>query len=285
MRKKIILSILSVMLLTSIVPAYADISTIDTSEQKEVTIDKKTLKVDKEDKNEYEEYTVELAEKLKKGDEKEYSNIIKKFHDKNACDVINKAEKKMTLTRGESVNLDIDPSLTKTYQLDEERSVTISPLFITTETFYKEKGKDEPFVEPPKSLATTISDFFIQPSYAAATKSTGTIYARRGEYAITGTKLVSVHVQCNFYYNGSKAWYKSNFDGYYRVGTLTLFQKDQWRKWREASGKSYTATSRGVFTISFTLFGQKITMRNLVLRAKISCSKNGKITKSYTPAL
>lgn len=268
------------------IPVYAnDISDI-TPAIEQVEIDTESLDLDQGDIQEYEQYSDGLAAEIRKADGDGIGVIIKEYNANNVCTVNEKTDMLIDECDGDVMKATVDGDLKETYRIDAQTTITITPLYIAEEEFIRGIPKDEGYLPEPITIADKIISLFIDSASAASyTKSTGTVYAKRSIYNRFGQMSVSTHVQCNFYYNGSKAWYKSNFDGYYTRGLLTLWGCSQWEKWKEANGTSYTATARGVFCWGVQYEGNGLIVDEAVCRAKITCSKDGIITKSYTPSL
>ena len=95
-------------------------------------------------------------------------------------------------------------------------------------------------------------------------------------------KIFSLTVECKFYYNGSKAWYKSGFDYYYTKGAITLWQVSNWKGWKEKSGTSYKAYCSGNFHWGVEYDGNGLVIQDIYCKNTVTCSKSGTITKSAT---
>jgi hypothetical protein len=276
--------ILSLVITT--VPVHAESFLTISPATEQIQIDTESLDLDQGDLLEYEQYSDGLAAELRSAGVDSIGKIIKEYNLNNDCIVNEKVDLLIEECDSDVMKATIDGELKETYRIDAQTTVTITPLYIAEEEFIKGTPKDEGYVPEPIVIADKIISFFIDSASAAtATKSSGTVYAKRSIYNRFGVLSVSTHVQCNFYYNGSKAWYKSNFDGYYIRGFLTLWGCSQWDKWKEVNGTSYTATARGVFCWGVQYEGNGIIIDEAVCRAKITCSKDGVITKSYTPSL
>jgi hypothetical protein len=276
--------IASLMLAT--VPVYAEgLSTIaPVAEQ--IQLDTESLDLGQNDLKEYEKFSDGLAVELRKADGESIGEIIKEYNLNNACTVNDKVDQVIEACDSNAMKTTIDRELKETYRIDEHTTVTITPLYIAEEEFIQGSPKDEGYVPEHLTIGDKIINLFIDSAYAASvTKSTGTVYAKRSIYNRFGQMMVAVHTQCNFYYDGNKAWYKSGFDGYYTRGLFTLWGCSQWDKWKEANGTSYSATARGVFCWGLQYEGNGLIVDEAVCRVKITCSKNGIITKSYTPSL
>lgn len=294
-RKLAVLAIaLSVLLIFSITASFSNAShSVISEEPKSITIDEDSLDVTKKDLQEYENYTSALANKLKKADKCDYSKIIKNFNKNEHCAVRDAADELVENINDKyvidktSYLATVDEKLKQTYRLNDTETVTITPLYIAEEEFKKNPEKNEENISEPLSMSEKIKNFFIDSASAASkTKSTGTIYARRTLKSWVGLKIVSVHVQCNFYYNGNKAWYKSNFDSHYERGSgLNPWTCSQWKSKKEKDGTSYTAWARGVFCYGLQYNGNGLVIQEAVCKAKITCSKKGKISKTYIPSL
>ena len=268
------------------VPVYANGISDITPTTEQVQIDTESLDLDQGDLQEYEQYSDGLAAEIRNADGDGIGEVIKEYNANNVCTVNEKTDLLIDECDSDVMKATIDGDLKETYLIDAQTTITITPLYIAEEEFIKGTPKDEGYVQEPITIADKIISLFIDSASAASsTKSTGTVYAKRSIYNRFGQMSVSTHVQCNFYYNGSKAWYKNNFDGYYTRGLLTLWGCSQWEKWREANGTSYTASARGVFCWGVQYEGNGLIVDEAVCRAKITCSKDGIITKSYTPSL
>lgn len=275
-----------VSLIFTTVPVYAEGISVIAPAAEQIQLDTESLDLDQSDLKEYEEFSDGLAAELRNADGESIGEVIKEYNLSNDCTVNDKADQVIDACESNVMEATIDGELKETYRIDEQTTVTITPLYIAEEEFIKGTPKDEGYVPEPLTIGDKIINLFIDSAYAASvTKSTGTIYAKRSIYNRFGQMMVSVHTQCNFYYDGSKAWYKSGFDSYYTRGLFTLWGCSQWDKWKEASGTSYTATARGVFCWGLQYEGNGLIVDEAVCRVKITCSKNGIITKSYTPSL
>lgn len=280
-----ICAVLVCMILSS-VAVYAESASLSVPTIEQVQIDSESLDLEKSDLQEYEKYSDGLAEELRNADGASVGEVIKEYNLNNECTVNEKTDQLIDECNDDVMKASVESDLQETYRIDAQTTITITPLYVAEEEFIKGTPKDEGYVPEPSTIEDKILSFFIDSASAATTtKSTGTIYAKRSIFNRFGQVMVSTHVQCNFYYNGSKAWYKSDFDGYYSRGFLTLWDCSQWNKWKEADGTSYTATARGVFCWGLQYEGNGLIVDEAVCRAKISCSKDGIITKSYTPSL
>lgn len=276
--------ILNMVLTTAIVTA--DSIELEAPISEQIQIDSDCLNLNQSDMQEYEEYASGLATELRAANGTSIGAVIKEYNLDNDCAVNEKAESLIDESGNDAMKVTINQELKETYRIDEETTITITPLYIAEEEFIQGMPKDEGYVPEPLTITDKILGIFIDSASAATvTKSTGTIYAKRSIYNRFGQMMVSTHVQCDFYYNGDKAWYKSNFDGYYKRGFMTLWSCSQWDTTKEASGTSYTATARGVFCWGIQYEGNGLIIEEEVCRAKITCSKSGVITKTYTPAL
>ena len=89
-------------------------------------------------------------------------------------------------------------------------------------------------------------------------------------------------MDCNFYYNGKKAWYKSGFDAWYTRDALSVWQVSNWKKKKEQNGKSYTAWCAGNFHMGLEVKGVGVVLDDKYIKHKITCNKKGKISISRT---
>lgn len=294
-RKLAVVTLVFSMVFSIPVSAFASVTIQNTIPQNldSITINRNSLDATKKDLKEYEKYTADLAQELKHADKSEYSQIIKKFNQNRSCAIREAADElvadvneRSTIEKSSYI-VNVDEELKKTYTLNDTETVTITPLYIAEEEFRKDPGEDESKISGPLHRCEKGKNIFMDSAYAAnKTKSTGTIYARRTIKSWVGLKIVSVHVQCNFYYNGKSAWYKSNFDSHYERGSgLNPWTCSQWRSKKEKDGSAYTAWARGVFCYGIQYEGNGLIIQETVCKARITCSKTGKITKSYIPVL
>lgn len=122
-----------------------------------------------------------------------------------------------------------------------------------------------------------------EPEKANRVTASGTVTgtATKSYYSWVGLKLFTISVTCKFKYNGSKASYHSGLDGYYKRGILSIWQVSNWQVGREQAGTSYTAYAKGNFHYGFEIKGIGIIVQELYIKHVVTCSKTGKITKSY----
>ena len=158
---------------------------------------------------------------------------------------------------------DFDKEYEKTFAIDDKRTLFITPTYIMLDVLtVDEKSSD------------------LSALKAGTSSASGT--CSKTYYGTNGNKLFSLTVECSFYYNGSKAWYKSGFDYYYSKGSLSVWQVSNLKGWKEASGTSYKAYCSGNFHWGIEYGGTGLVIQDYYCKNTLTCSKNGTITKSTT---
>ncbi len=170
------------------------------------------IQIDNSNYEEYEKFGEVLANSLKSA---EYDGIIKRYCESNTNPVFedvlevltdNKDNNTVYLKSSEKFN----DRYELVYDIGDNQQLVITPSSIIVDTL-------------------TVSDDGL--SRATTKSKTGT--SSKTYYSVIGNKIFSLTVECKFYYNGSKAWYKSGFDYYYTKGAITLWQVSNWKGWKE----------------------------------------------------
>lgn len=223
------------------------------------------IQIDNSNLEEYEKFGEFLANSLKYSESEDYDSIIKTFCTSNTnpvfkdvLDVIadnNEDDNTLYLKSSEEFN----DKYELVYDIGDNRQLIITPSSIIVDTL-------------------TVSD----DDWARATTKSKTGTSSKTYYSVAGNKIFSLTVECQFYYNGSKAWYKSGFDYYYTKGTLSLWQVSNWKGWKEQSGTSYKAYCSGNFHWGVEYDGNGLVIQDYYCKNTVTCSKSGTITKSAT---
>lgn len=222
------------------------------------------IQIDNSNYEEYEKFGEVLANSLKSAESAEYDGIIKRYCESNTNPVFedvlevltdNKDNNTVYLKSSEKFN----DRYELVYDIGDNQQLVITPSSIIVDTL-------------------AVSDDGL--SRATTKSKTGT--SSKTYYSVIGNKIFSLTVECKFYYNGSKAWYKSGFDYYYTKGAITLWQVSNWKGWKEKSGTSYKAYCSGNFHWGVEYDGNGLVIQDIYCKNTVTCSKSGTITKSAT---
>lgn len=283
--KLFILLLIAAFFMSSTVSTYA----VDTqqnveqqgSETTDLVIDESCLDLSKSEMIEYEVAADALGEELKEAQPNEYSQIIRSVTSNlEITEKIGDIAGEYTDNTNEipSVSLDCD-ELIQTYQLDLNTSVEVTPLYVAVEEFQINNNQDE---HESDSLVSKVISLFVDEAYAGTAvksiggRSTKTFYATGYGY-----KMLTMSVGMYFCYDGTKAWYKSDFDAYWvKYFGGALIQVQDWNERREASGSSYQGWCSGVFGEGIVIEGNLLSLSSKYLKVKVSCSKDGVITRT-----
>lgn len=270
MMKQILSAILSVLLcLSTSTTVFAEEERAQETDLKTIIVNQDTLNLDSADVKEYAEYGRQLAAVLKGVDNQGEDKAIKAFCESHKNPVFERIDGVIAENSRSGKNIYLkmtsgfNEEYEKTYKVDDKRSVIITPTYIVLDVL---------------TVDEKLSD---SSGLKAGTSSTSGTCSKT-YYGTNGNKLFSLTVECSFYYNGSKAWYKSGFDYYYSKGTLSVWQVSNWKGWKEASGTSYKAYCSGNFHWGIEYGGNGLVIQDYYCKNTLTCSKNGTITKSTT---
>lgn len=261
-----------IMLLSiGITPAFAA-SSDSTSVPQTKMVDESTLALDSTDFSAHKSFSASLASELRGRSPKDYDSIVSSFCSKNSNPVFDSTLTyiKNNSSKTRAIYLKTDSNFYKKYSaeyaINPNTTLIVTPTGIEIDTLNS-------------NTSSIISANSI--SAAAATSSvSGT--CSKTYYNRIGTKAISLTVTCNFYYDGSKAWYKDGFDYYYTRGVLSIWQVSNWKGWKETSGTSYNAYCSGNFHWGIEYQGVGLVIEDYYCKNTLSCSKTGTITKTCT---
>lgn len=170
-----------------------------------------------------------------------------------------------------------------TYNVSDDVEVTVNPLYIEV-TEVNEEVEDAGIVEEPAddNLVADVASLFFDEVYAASSAKSKKYSESKAYYSWAGLKIFTIGMDCNFYYNGKKAWYKSGFDGWYTRGALSIWQVSNWKERREQSGSSYVAWCAGNFHMGLEVKGVGIILDDKYIKHTATCNKNGSVSLSRT---
>jgi hypothetical protein len=230
---------------------------------------------------EYEDAANTLADEIKDAKPSDYTKIIKReTSNLQITEKISEIAADYTECTGETPNVSIDcDELIQTYNLDENTSLEVTPLYVAIEEF---TVTNEQETTNSETIFSKVLDLFVSEVYAGTvTKSVGG-RSTKTFYAVGyGYKMITMSVGMYFFYDGKKAWHKSDFDAYWvkHIGG-TLVQVQDWNEKKETCGTSYQGWCSGVFGEGIVIEGNLITLSSKYLMTKVSCSKNGVITRT-----
>ncbi len=236
---------------------------------KTIIIDEETMDISASEIKEYEKYGEGLAAAIRVSDDYSLDETIKAFCISHSNPIFDDVQNIITENSRRDGRLYLKTpqsfvdSYEKTYVIDENRTLTITPTYIVVDVL-------------------TVNDTSSKGLSPQATTSYKSGVSSKTYYSIAGTKAFSLAVECTFYHNGSKAWYKSGFDYYYTKGTLSVWQVSNWRGWKEASGTSYKAYCSGNFHWGIEYEGNGLVIQDYYCKNTLTCSKSGTISTSAT---
>lgn len=259
----------TILCLSSGVTAFASDGGEDTqtASTQTVIIDEKTMDISSSEITGYEEYGKGLAAAIRATDERSLDETVKSFCGSHANPIFEDVQNIISENSRHEGQLYLETpqsfveNYEKTYVIDENRTLTITPTYIVVDIL-------------------TISDDSSKALSPQATTSSKSGISSKTYYSVAGTKVFSLAVACTFYYNGSKAWYKSGFDYYYTKGTLSVWQVSNWRGWKEASGTSYKAYCSGNFHWGIEYEGNGLVIQDYYCKNTLTCNKSGTISTS-----
>lgn len=228
--------------------------------------------------DEYEQVIANASAKKKKDIEKIYDGV---FFDAIMDNEDVGLERLETSNEGIST-LEIDEAsyqqLTSTYRISDIAAFEISPLYISLEIVGSGLDSSDPSL---LDLDARIS--VVEP--ASTTKSTNG-YSTKVYYS-GGTKIATAKVNCNFYYNGTKAWYKSGLKGSLKINAPANWKRlsgNAYRSQYSSSEKSYWAYYNGKVAQYGELWGGAVPvkLKTVLVQAGVVCSKTGYITTKNT---
>lgn len=253
---------------TAFASTASDLSTSDIGKEVSVTISDRSLGLTSDDREAYSAYGQELAKRLSGCPGGEYDAVIKSFCTSNKNPVFDKVLNEIQANKLNKniISLKLTPAFYEAYEevysIGNDRMLTITPTYIVVSDLQ----------------TSSLSAELVNPM-----KGTNSKWGICSEtyYGFLGSKLFSLAVECTFYYNGQKAWYKSGFDYYYTKGFLSIWQVSNWKGWKEKSGASYKAYCAGNFHFGLEYEGNGLVIQDFYCKNTLICSKNGAISK-YT---
>ena len=284
-RKLFILTLIIVLIMSTVISSYANDIQQDSGqanlETTDLFLDENELALSDTQVTEYEEASNALAKEIKDAQPSEYSKIIKQ----ETCNL------EITETIGEiagdfTEETDIIPNvsiecddLIQTYKLDENTSLEVTPLYVSIEEFTLNPESES---NESATILSKVFNLFVSEAYAGTTTKSIGGRSTKTYYAVGyGYKMLTMSVGMYFFYDGNKAWYKSDFDAYWvKYMGGALIQVQDWNEKKETSGTAYQGLCSGVFGEGLVIEGNLISFSSKYLTAKVSCSKNGVITRT-----
>lgn len=298
--KRILAIIMSAMIAVSMLSTLAFAADEDTNSNSEtrvetesvsnddeyVKIENGDINISKNEKNEFKKLTQDVAKAILKDDSKKVSKTIKSAtsNSKNsdALDTIN--DEIVSVVKSDCSNPEPNIILSEkfcddfeyTYKSDDTE-IVMNPLYIEVTEFDESLQK-----EKERKMFSAVTDLIGSEVYAASKTKSRICSEKKTYYSWAGLKIFTIGMDCNFYYNGKKAWYKSGFDAWYTRGALSVWQVSNWKKKKEQNGKSYTAWCAGNFHMGLEVKGVGVVLDDKYIKHKITCNKKGKISISRT---
>jgi len=234
---------------------------------------------------EYQETSENLAEALATADSSEVSEIIRDMTaDTEVTIMISDMADQYYDENGEIPVVKVEGEiLNETYVIDENRSIEITPTYVIIDEL--NILEDAPIADASNGglvsdIMSSIKDLFVIEAHAA-TYSKAARYDAHVYAVLYGYELFTMSVVMDFYYNNTKAWYKGNFDAYWKktVGGL-LIMCGGWDKGHEAYGTSYQGFCSGVFGEGVVIGGNLIAPFSNYFKATLKCNKDGGISRT-----
>jgi hypothetical protein len=284
-RKLFTLTLVIVLIMSTVISSYANVIQQEAgqanSETTDLVLDETELDLSGTQISEYEDAADALAKEIKDAKPSEYTKIIKReTRNLEITETIGEIAGDYTEETGKVPNVSVDcDDLIQTYKLDGNTSLEVTPLYISIEEFTLNPETES---NEGVTIISKVANLFVSEAYAGtATKSIGA-RSTKTYYAVGyGYKLLTMSVGMYFFYDGKKAWYKSDFDAYWvKYMGGALIQVQDWSEKKETSGSSYQGLCSGVFGEGLVIEGNLITLSSKYLLAKVSCSKNGVITRT-----
>lgn len=164
--------------------------------------------------------------------------------------------------------------LTSAFVISDSAVFEITPLYVSLEIVGENLDENDS------------ADMLSVAAEKTAVKKSTNGYSTKVYYS-GGTKIATSKVNCNFYYNGTKAWYKSGLSGSLKINALANWKKlsgSAHRSQYSSSEKSYWAYYTGKVAQYGELWGGSVSVRlkTVLVQAGVVCSRTGYLTTKNT---
>lgn len=236
------------------------------TENKSFTVNSKTINISKNEMKQYDALAKSIATALSKNKDGKYEKAISNYVSKNNTAIqkaiierIGDASYKATKVRDANIIIspDFEKTLKRTYSFSNA-VITVTPFEICVNKTDKNKANTK--------KKTKVRYYSESQTY----------------YSWVGIKLFTVGLECNYNYNGKKAWYHSGFDGWYYRGKFSIWQVSNWKERREKSGTNYVAWVAGNFHYGIEYKGVGWIVCDRYIKHSATCNKSGKVTLKKT---
>ncbi|TCW33470.1 hypothetical protein EDC21_12128 [Thermohydrogenium kirishiense] len=250
----LVVAILSVSTFSSV---FADKVEENSGVQLVPNADKQTSISDAQMKKEISLRNEKLIEYLKSHSSKDVKSSLENFLSENKLSNIKNVEK---------------PSLIKVVYLDKQNSI----YFYNDGTVALETLTSGPVLSSALYDQTKNSTLTYAPKYKFASND------RYYYGAVLGNLLFHVHIEANFGYDGSKAWYAGGLWGYYERGTLSAWQVSNWETGTTVinNGEYCRAYARGNFHWGIEYEGNGLVVQDEYVDLRVSVTRNGDVWKN-----
>ncbi|EGW38528.1 hypothetical protein [Desulfosporosinus sp. OT] len=165
---------------------------------------------------------------------------------------------------------------------------------VKAKSLNKTKAKVPTAVRKSVVINDTDIDFYDNGIFAIGKNNTSTTsdisvaasirYAQsyKDYYSWVGVHIFTVAQSLNFSYDGVKADYAGNYDGWYQRGSiLSLWQVSEWEEGHYAVGNNYEAKVSGLFHTGFEYQGFGLVIQDLVITQYVTCYPNSAYDATY----
>lgn len=267
---------IAVLVTVLIIPSVSNAASAKEGSTSSVAINCKDVEVSKNEQKQYLQYQKGLVEQLKAADTEDYSEVIAKYSKNKNYSAVKEIEKEIAKKINGNVKNkgvpevkfanDFDKKYNNTYTIDGKTKVTITPLYIEVESDLVDNNTKVNALQKP-----------VHHIMKSATRAKKTRHYSKSKkyYNSFGRTLFEVGMECDFYYNYLKAWYKGGFNAWYKRGAFSFWQVDNWNTGREKSGETYQIHCSGNFHFGLEVHGVGIVAQEVVVRQVATCHPSG----------
>lgn len=273
-------------------PVFSSATTLSNAEKEIIIpITNNELKLNEKQEKDVIEYGKTLQQKLKSVSKANYEDVLIEYLQQNKSIMDNILEdtinhkllkdfgqdvKNLKETKKEiivSIDKEAINKETYAYVIDEQTTLAITPIGVVLEVFGK--GPD---IDTNVNGFTLTSD---ETTLLTRAQNATNGYADYKCYR-SGSKVATVHVSSNFWYNGQKAWYKDGHTGYIEIHEENWEQYGSGDIYRTQYETSCRAAYNGKIKTEIEfLHVLPLTVETRLLEAAVTCSKTGSFTTSY----
>ena len=208
----------------------------------------------------------------------DYADTAKIIENKIASEA-----KSEDVTNGEKVNIDTNLP-TKTYNIGDNTAVIFNDDIIEVDktTITDEPAPaDKPTTSTETNFVATSLNFldnlfFTRAEAATNTTRTRSIYTEKSFYnPILGFRVARVYTGGTVTYNGSRAWYNSNYQGGYQYYPGSILDSHDFQKKSQAQGNNWVFSAGGWFTNRIGIKGAGVVFNDRYFSTAVLCTPSG----------